>query len=166
MMMIQYTKINELKHVCEDKYIHVPKRTSIIQIDLLKFYFFNNKILLSLIHCIMDNITQHDECCICFDEIVYNKDTIYYEICNVCALTCKERDELGRLLHPVTRGPMKTCVCGELVTRKCSREYFSTINAYICDTALFTQCKTPQERLALQADPTVMVKIKQRHGLI
>jgi hypothetical protein len=54
------------------------------------------------------------ECCVCFVNL---PDTS--ELCESCVPLLKEVNEQGYIIHPVTRKPLRICVCGKLWNSKC-----------------------------------------------
>ena len=93
------------------------------------------------------------ECSVCMNPICSAPNCVK-NICFECIPKLTERNEMGRLIHPVSRTVIPICKCGKIWNQDCAMQ---TRGYYYPDPEKLKACKTPQERMALISDKFSMI---------
>jgi len=101
------------------------------------------------------------ECCICFCDLPVDSKQYVRELCNDCVPLLKETNERGDIIHPSSRKPLATCMCGKLWNADCrSKSSLSPV-----DTSKLRQ-NDPIFNMAYATNPANLVLVKSKHALI
>ena len=110
---------------------------------------------------------SHQECAICF-EMICSAGSSVRDICYDCIdrNMITDRDDSGRIIHPVQRTPLRMCRCGKVWNGDCARDTLFAGNTYVIDPQRLAACQTPQDRMNLLMDPSARIRSSEIHGLV